>query len=80
MKKFRNGSRNGSSAWKQFIWLFVAKQLAKTNFSRLMTRNLGLSAEFAQWQLDNFPNRIPTCVIREQVWKKMLDAVDKKNR
>jgi len=78
MEEFRNANFEGSGAWRQFIWLFVSKQLSKTSWSRLMTKGLGLSAEFAQWQLDNFSNRIPTCVTREQVWKKMLGAIDEK--
>jgi hypothetical protein len=76
MTKFRNAAHDGTAAWKELLTNFVAKQLSRTHFTRRMTQTLGQYTEFAQWQIDHFSEKLPLCVKREQVWKKMLGSVD----
>jgi hypothetical protein len=57
------------------LFLFVAKQLCRFAFPRLMTQNLGQSANYVQWLIDTFKEKPNLILTREEVWAKLIAGV-----
>jgi len=74
--EFKNASRDeNTSALRQHLFMLLAKYLSQLASTRLITQNLGQSANYIQWLIDTFSKKPDLLLSREKVWDKLISAV-----